>query len=243
MVVANKNVPNKGCEVNSAHQIAQTHPNCDCNEYNYTLWSKNPECELYIGAEGFPEIFYVRLKPCPPGFFIQEAQKASYCDPLLNTKVVAIISCYLDEEAVLCPGDSWIYADTGNVSHTYRVSPNCPFDYCILHSTHHNFQYHDSRCQFKRTGVLCGQCQHGLSTVFGSYRCKQCSNVYLLIVIPIAIAGVVLVVMLFIFNLTVTSGVVNTFVFYVNIISINVSLFFLFSNAQCNNQLCTSLNV
>ena len=46
------------------------------------------------------------------------------------------------------------------------------------------------------------------------------------IIIPIAIAGVVLVMMLLIFNLTVTSGIINTFIFYVNIISINYSTFF-----------------
>jgi len=86
----------------------------------------------------------------------------------------------------------------------------------------------DKQCQFKRSGVLCGHCQPGISAVFGSSQCKQCSNVHvwLLIIIPIAIAGVVLVVMIFISNLTVTNGVINTFIFYVNIISINFSLFF-----------------
>ena len=52
----------------------------------------------------------------------------------------------------------------------------------------------------------------------------QCSHVYLFIVIPIAIIGVVLVILLFIFNLTITNGAINSFIFYVNIISINYSL-------------------
>ena len=53
----------------------------------------------------------------------------------------------------------------------------------------------------------------------------------LLLIIPIAIAGVVLVMMLFTFNLTVTNGIINTLVFYVNIISINYSLFCIDSNS------------
>jgi len=57
--------------------------------------------------------------------------------------------------------------------------------------------------------------------------------VYLLIVIPIAIAGVVLVIALFGFNLTVTNGVINTFIFYVNIISINFSIFFPKCHSVC----------
>ena len=44
--------------------------------------------------------------------------------------------------------------------------------------------------------------------------------------IPIAIAGVVLVIALFVFNLTITNGVINSFIFYVNIICINYSLFY-----------------
>ena len=84
----------------------------------------------------------------------------------------------------------------------------------------------DSQCQFKRSGLLCGQCQQGYSSVFGSSQCMQCSHVYLFIVIPIAIVGVVLVILLFIFNLTITNGAINSFIFYVNIISINYSLFY-----------------
>ena len=61
--------------------------------------------------------------------------------------------------------------------------------------------------------------------MFGSSHCKLCSNFYLLLIIPIAIAGVVLVIMLFTFNLTVTNGIINTLIFYVNIISINYSQF------------------
>jgi len=53
------------------------------------------------------------------------------------------------------------------------------------------------------------------------------------IVIPIAVAGVALVVILFKFNLTVTNGVINTFIFYVKIVSINFSLFFPECHSVC----------
>ena len=49
---------------------------------------------------------------------------------------------------------------------------------------------------------------------------------YLLLVIPIAVAGLVLVLLLFILNLTVTDGDINGFILYVNIISINNHVFF-----------------
>ena len=81
------------------------------------------------------------------------------------------------------------------------------------------------QCQYERSGTLCGHCQDGLSTVFGSSHCKQCSSLYLFIVAPIAIAGVLIVVALFVFNITVNSGSFNTYIFYVNMISINYSSF------------------
>ena len=74
--------------------------------------------------------------------------------------------------------------------------------------------------------MLCGQCQQGLSAVFGSSQCEHCSIVYVLVIIPIAIAGIVLVLTLFIFNLTVINGTINTFIFYVNILNINTMVLF-----------------
>ena len=143
----------------------------------------------------------------------------------MNSDILSITSCNLDDETILRPANSWISADTNNNSHTYKVSPHCPFDYCLPHSSNLNLTNPDSQCQFKRSGVLCGECQQGLSAVLGSSQCKHCSNLYLFMIIPIAIAGIVLVIILFTFNLTVTNGIINTLIFYVNIISINYSQF------------------
>ena len=90
---------------------------------------------------------------------------------------------------------------------TYIVSSYCPFvDHCIPKQTDLNLSDPDSQCQFNRIGFLCGKCQQGLSSVFGSHQCKHCSNIYLLLIIPISIAGLVLVTFLYIFDLTVRNG-------------------------------------
>ena len=146
------------------------------------------------------------------------------CDPLLATSVLSVTTCNINDQTVLCPADSWVSARTTNDSHTYYVSLHCPFDYCLPYPSHINLSSPDSQCQFKRTGVLCGKCQHGLSTVFGSSQCKQCSDVYLLIIIPIGIAGILLVMILFVFDLTVTNGNVNAILFYANVIGINSTI-------------------
>ena len=144
---------------------------------------------------------------------------------MLNNDKLFITSCNINDGTILRPANSWIFAETVNYSHSYDVSPQCPYDYCLPHSSHLNLSDPNSQCQFKRSGVLCGECKQGLSNVFGSSRCKQCSNLYVFTIIPIAIAGIVLVIMLFTLNLTVTNGIINTLIFYVNIISINYSQF------------------
>ena len=223
------NTLNDDCSVVDSHQLSQTHLNHDCNTYEYTIWPSREfitECTLFVGLRDMPEMFYVDIKHCPKGFTQQQDKKACGCDTLLDNNILSITSCNLDSESILCPANSWISAETVNHSHIYQIGSQCPFDYCLPYSSYVNLSNRDSQCQFRRSGVLCGQCQQGYSSVFGSSQCMQCSHVYLFIVIPIAIAGVVLVILLFIFNLTITNGVINSFIFYVNIISINYSLFY-----------------
>ena len=49
----------------------------------------------------------------------------------------------------------------------------------------------------------------------------KCTNLYILITIIVIMAGIVLVVLLYLLNLTVTIGTINGIIFYANIISIS----------------------
>ena len=84
----------------------------------------------------------------------------------------------------------------------------------------------DAQCQFNRSGILCGHCQQGLSVMFASSRCQHCSSIHLLLIVPIAIAGILLVLILFILNLTVTDGTINVLLLYVNLAGINSTALF-----------------
>jgi len=217
------------CNVVNVLQLSQTYYNQDCNEYKYTLWPQNTAtktCKLFLGLNGMPEMFYVKLKNCPIGFTLQKRKQKCDCDPILSFSPLLITSCNLDDETIKRPSHSWVFAVTQTSSLSYKVSPYCPSDYCWPQSSHLNLSTPDSQCLFNRSGILCGQCQPGLSAVFGSSRCMRCSNVYLSIIIPVAIAGFILLLLLFIFNLTIINGTVNTFIFYVNILNINILVLF-----------------
>ena len=175
------------------------------------------------------EAYTILLQPCPKGFSLH-SEEYCQCDPILSSYIPSLTHCNIDDQTIPRPANSWISAHTVNNSHSYHVSLHCPFDYCLPYSSHLNLSTPDSQCQFHRSGLLCGQCQQGLSAVFASSQCKHCSNVYLLIIIPIAIAGLVLVLLLFVLNLTVTDGNINPILLSVNIISINISIIFPITN-------------
>ena len=211
-----------------------------CTKIVYTVQHKSgKECDLYIKGvpqyklgysasptQAMAEFFHVKLLPCPAGFTLLKSDGLCQCDPVLLMHVALVTTCNINDQSILRPPNRWITGTTINGSHTYNVSSSCPFDYCSPNSLHLNLLNPDSQCQFKRMGILCGQCHQGLSAVFGSSQCKKCSSIYLFLVIPIAIVGIALVMLLFIINLTVTDGDVNAFLFYVNIVSINTPVFF-----------------
>ena len=211
------------CVVHNAKQNKQLIGN-NCTKLSYTIaFPTDNWCELFLKLPQVPpleyDIFYIRQLSCPLGFV--KIDGICQCYPLF--KLFGITDCDINTQNILHPANTWISAATNN---SYYISQHCPFHYCLPYSFPLNLSTPDLQCQFNRSGLLCGQCQHGLSTVFGSSYCKKCSNVYLTLIIPIAIAGLLLVLLLFLLNLTVTNGSINAFILYVNIISINSTVFF-----------------
>ena len=113
----------------------------------------------------------------------------------------------------------------------YLVYPNCPFDYCL--STSPPFYLNqpngaDAQCAFNRSSLLCGSCRPGLSLSLGSSHCLPCPSYWpaLLIAITIAaiLAGIALVTLLLVLNMTVAVGTLNGLIFYANVVYMNKSI-------------------
>ena len=83
---------------------------------------------------------------------------------------------------------------------------------------------HIPLCPPTKTGPLCSTCTivNGIkySVVFGSSECKQCSNWWLLTLILYAVAGPLLIYLLFALKLTLTNGTLNGIIFYAQAIGI-----------------------
>ena len=222
-------LPTTACKVAPKSEITNTINNYPKNITFIIVSQAINECELFLTAASsdnriITEAFYVQLRKCPIGFTLQSG--ICDCDPVMSSY---IDECYIDHSAIRRPVNTWITVYTQGNNSKYLIS-SCPMDYCIPYSSNINLLYSDLQCQFNRAGILCSQCQNHLSMVFGSSRCMECTNVHVFITIIIIVAGLVLVTLLYLLNLTVTNGTINGIIFYANVVSINDSIFLINEN-------------
>ena len=90
--------------------------------------------------------------------------------------------------------------------------------YCSTEAVSFNNSNVDAQCAPHRTGLLCGKCKNGYSLMLGDQKCSICSDIYLLLLLPLALSGLMLVAVLFALNLTVTEGTVNGLIFFANVV-------------------------
>ena len=98
------------------------------------------------------------------------------------------------------------------------IAPTCPFEYCKPEFHQFTLDDLDSQCDHNRTGLVCGACAANHSLVLGSSYCQVCSDSYLVLILPIALMGIILVAFLIFLRITVATGVLNSIILYSNIL-------------------------
>ena len=166
-----------------------------------------------------PTTLTITILDCPLGFELYKDSRTCDCLPHLANRGV---TCNIIEQTVHRSRSMWI----GNFSHDIVVHHNCPFDYCDQNVTDFSLYNQDEQCDLNRTGILCGTCLSGYSVALGTSKCMKCSNIYLLLLIPILLSGFGLVFLLLKCNLTASVGTINGLIFYANIIQVNNRIFF-----------------
>ena len=100
----------------------------------------------------------------------------------------------------------------------------CPLFFCnnILHAEGIAMSDINSNKQCNkqqiRQGFLCSECPQGYSSVFRGLQCTKCHGPWYLISLVYAIVGLLLIALLFLFNLTIVQGTINGISLYANII-------------------------
>ena len=177
--------------------------------YNVTISSNEALVDL---------TFQVHLTNCLDGFVFNNETFTCDCE----------IADFLDEVTctnnglIMYPEDNWIGRDeNGNY-----IQAECILDFCKPGVSQLNFSERDSQCTTGRSGILCGQCAEGYSRKIGSTLCGPCKDSYgLLLILIFAALGFILFVILALFNITITDGYINGFIFYANIVGVYTSTF------------------
>ena len=184
----------------------------ECGQLQYTVSTNHTQVylELLPKVEGpiqgtILEVA-VTFLACPLGFDLKDSSGNCDCIPFLSQRGV---TCNIDDLSFQRPVPSWIGQRGGSI----LAHDRCPLDYCKTNSSKIALNNTDPQCAFQRSGILCGECQQGLSQVFQSSRCKKCSNAYIPLFFIFILAGFLLVFVLIYMDFTVAKGTFNGLIF------------------------------
>ena len=175
--------------------------------------NQSASVELFSVNSGAQIIITVNTSYCGPGFVYDNTALACVCIPELEAKGV---KCNASQEVLVIPDNHWFgYFDDRQ---SILVYSNCFYDYCKPSSMSVNVFDLDFQCNthYRRTGLACGKCEPNTSTVFGTSRCVECSNIGLLWIPGFAIAGIIMVLSISFLGVTIAEGYLNGFIFYCN---------------------------
>ena len=164
---------------------------------------------------------------CPPGFKLGLIDTFNRLSCLCNDFIKSCLesTCNMTHYTVARPTHYWVGTKTEDSGdQIVQFVSTCPTDYCREDVTDIDLRVPDQLCAEGRTGTLCGACREGLSSVFGTAECQKCSNVWLAIILILALLGVVIIVSGLLLDLTITHGLINGPLFYCYIVMVNSNI-------------------
>ena len=233
--IIRKTLSKKFADVAPTCELAQyntSHPKVNlvlqqCTKLSFTIISNSTQlkkCILVLKTatkKNFITAISIPIKDCPIGFTLNSYSQACQCNPKL-VAALTTVTCRISDEKIRPPLNSWISLQLGRDKSDFIFSKHCLVIYCSRRFHFVALRNPDTQCLPGRTGIACGQCKSGLSSIFGTSKCRQCSNYGLLSIILFAIAGVLLIILLFVLNFTVVNGDVYGFIMFVNVLSGNI---------------------
>ena len=221
-----------------------------CDNITFSIVSPKQKEELVIYAEGpckdlgisplrIPIIFIPCH--CPLGFEQYKVIK-NKCVCVCHHKLKEIFKFMSDSD---CNSTSLLLSRNRDFWMAYTMNETlitakiCPSDHCIsgsnpVHMDLSTPEGADIQCKFNRSGLLCGACKTGMTLSIGSSRCIQCPNywpaLFLVILISTILAGLTVVSLMLMLNVTVAKGSLNAMIFYSNILAANQGLFVQFDH-------------
>ena len=209
-----------------------------CSNVTITVISPNSSVQIQVKVKNehatyklnlLPVSFTVTFKDRPLGFHINnwDTDTSYTCITNLNREG---FSCGVNGSVAFIerPEPKWLgyFVSSHNSTPSgFIVYQRCPMDFCLASEnvtiqTNASYLSQDQQCANNRSGILCGQCKPGFSIAMGSLHCLDCTHHAILKTtvwsVVFLLAGLIMVILLLILNLTVTQGTLSEFLFYAN---------------------------
>ena len=203
-----------------------------CTNLTYTIFSTRHFELMVLEVDGVQNdqktahlaaLVNITLLSCPPGFQLSTIIAKCDCNPLLKNKHLL---CNISGATPMVQRTKSIWISTHPNGTDTLLHDNCPLDYCRPTQLWLQLNHPDEQCAYGRSGLLCGRCKSNFSLAIGTSQCLECTNTHLALILPFALAGLMLVLFLVVCNLTVSRGTINGLIFYANIVRVNHAFFF-----------------
>ena len=244
------------------------HAGATCTDLNFSIFSplEYPNIdELILYAKGpCHDLGISSLKvniefipcQCPKGF-----------EPALQIKDRCVCTCHHVLKAIFpfikdsdCDSENLLFTRNkdfwiniiNQTSLIFLTYEHCPSDYCHPSTSPVYIDFNapngaDVQCAQKHSGLLCGSCQSNLTLSLGSSHCIECPHIWPVVTVAIIfgmlLAGLALVALILVLNLTVAMGTFNGVIFYANVIAVNKQLFMPFENSNFHSVVISWLNL
>ena len=215
-----------------------------CTNLTFNIFSSENNETLVLYADGpcadsKSSVRYLNISfsncTCPIGFKPSNArQLQTRCECVCDSRLSPYITlCDYSTSSVVRVGtNSWITYVNDSDNPGFVIHPNCPFHYCHNSDKKTSINFNilegaDVQCAHFHKGILCRSYQQNLSLSLGSSHCLLCHShwpvVTIIILLAFLIAGILLIAVILVLNMTVAVGLINGFIFYSNIIAVACS--------------------
>ena len=242
--VRNKNVlsPHINLWFSEGESIQVVRETDECTLINVTIHTNTLDVTHYgsllftIPSTASTMSVAINLKHCPPGFEFNNVTGSCICSSILLTIPRYTPNCSINTRTFKRPtSTSWVGCN--EISSIFQIALHCHHSYCNIGPSLVFFHINDEDkfvlttskmsmifpiCRSNRKGTLCGKCLDSYSVVFGSKECRLCSNWWLWTLVLYAVAGPLLIYLLYALRLTLTTGTFNGIIFYAQAANVGI---------------------
>ena len=201
------------------------------------------------GSRLFYLSFKISIAQCPPGYILTNSEQVKSSRNYSTMECVCahqvangiemyrgISNCNNYDLRVKILYYYWVGYESNDASHDNLVTAYCPHSFCTYNTSSYAYEYtlpgianksilDKFVCQNGRTGKICGSCKMNYSVYFHSpnFHCRKnylCSVGWLFYLLSEIFTLILLFIIILCFNISFTTGTLNGFVFYAQIIDV-----------------------